>query len=84
MTESDKYSDSYSKNLTHAMVNLFYFTTAYLPTQNFLINAVGIHDATPALTGCAIAGTSTSIGFLAAQTTLNAIYPDGKLWNDGK
>lgn len=58
--------------------------TAYLPTQNFLINAVGIHDATPALTGCAIAGTSTSLGFLSAQTTMNAIYPAGKLWNDGK
>jgi len=58
--------------------------TAYLPAQNFLINAVGIHDVTPALTGCVIAGSSTSLGFLSAQTTLNAIYPAGKLWNDGK
>merc|ERR1712085_218101 len=37
--------------------------TAYLPTQNFLIHTVGIHEATPALTGCVIAGTSTSLGF---------------------
>jgi len=58
--------------------------TAYLPAQNFLINAVGIHDTTPALAGCVIAGTSTSLGFLSAQSTLNAIYPSGKLWNDGK
>jgi len=58
--------------------------TAYLPTQNFLINAVGIHDTTPALAGCAIAGTSTSLGFFCSQATLNAIYPAGKLWNDGK
>lgn len=58
--------------------------TAYLPTQNFLINAVGIHDATSAFGGCTLAGTSTSLGFLSAQTTLNAVYPAGKLWNDGK
>ncbi|KAL7534897.1 hypothetical protein ACHAXR_008911 [Thalassiosira sp. AJA248-18] len=58
--------------------------TAYLPTQNFLINAVGINDATPAIAGCAIAGSSTSLGFLTAQTPLNALYPSGKLWNDGK
>ncbi|KAL9182087.1 hypothetical protein ACHAXT_012430 [Thalassiosira profunda] len=58
--------------------------TGYLPAQNFLINAVGIHDTTPALAGCAIAGTSTSLGFLTAQTTMNTIYPAGKLWNDGK
>lgn len=58
--------------------------TAYLPTQNFLLDVVGIHDTTPQLLGCAIAGTSTSLGFVAAQSTLNVIYPAGKLWNDGK
>jgi hypothetical protein len=58
--------------------------TAYLPAQNFLFDVVGIHDTTPQLMGCAIAGTSTGLGFVAAQTTLNAIYPAGKLWNDGK
>lgn len=57
---------------------------AYLPTQNFLLPVVGIHDTTPALVGCALAGTSTSLGFTAAQTTLNLIYPKDKLWNDGK
>lgn len=56
--------------------------TAYLPAQNFLINIVGIHDAVPAVTGCVIAGTSTSLGFTCAQSTLNVIYPAGKLWND--
>jgi hypothetical protein len=56
----------------------------YLPSQNFLIGAVGIHDTTPALMGCTIAGSSTSLGFLTAQSTLNAIYPTGRLWNDGK
>ena len=55
---------------------------AYLPSQNFLINVVGIHDATPALAGCAIAGASTSLGFMSAQTALNVVYPAGKLWND--
>lgn len=55
---------------------------AYLPTQNFLIDVVGIQDGTPDLTGCVIAGSSTGLGFLAAQSTFNVIYPAGKLWND--
>lgn len=55
---------------------------AYLPEQNFLIKAVGIADGTPDLTGCAIAGTSTSLGFVSAQTALNMIYPAKKCWND--
>lgn len=55
---------------------------AYLPQQNFLIDVVGIKDGTPDLVGCAIAGTSTSLGFVAAQSGLNAIFPAGKCWND--
>jgi len=55
---------------------------AYLPDQNFLIDIVGIQDGTPDLTGCAIAGTSTGLGFLAAQTPMNMIFPSGKCWND--
>uniref|UniRef100_A0A7S2YG15 Uncharacterized protein n=1 Tax=Entomoneis paludosa TaxID=265537 RepID=A0A7S2YG15_9STRA len=55
---------------------------AYLPAQNWLIGAVGIQDGTPDLVGSAIAGTSTSMGFVAAQSTLNAVYPAGKCWND--
>jgi len=55
---------------------------AYLPQQNFLINVVGIKDGTPDLVGCAIAGTSTSLGFVAAQSGLNMIFPAGKCWND--
>jgi hypothetical protein len=55
---------------------------AYLPDQNFLINIVGIQDGTPNLVGCAIAGTSTSLGFMTAQSALNLAYPTGKCWND--
>jgi hypothetical protein len=55
---------------------------AYLPDQNFLIDFVGIQDGTPDLTGCAIAGASTSLGFLSAQSGMNMIYPVGKCWND--
>ena len=55
---------------------------AYLPDQNFLINVVGIQDGTPDLVGCAIAGTSTSLGFCTAQTAMNVVYPTGKCWND--
>jgi hypothetical protein len=55
---------------------------AYLPDQNFLINFVGIPDGTPDLVGCAIAGTSTGMGFLTSQSVFNVIYPTGKCWND--
>mmetsp|Transcript_22646 Transcript_22646/g.53584 ORF Transcript_22646/g.53584 Transcript_22646/m.53584 type:complete len:318 (+) Transcript_22646:2553-3506(+) len=55
---------------------------AYLPDQNFLLPVVGIQDGTPDLVGCAIAGSSTSLGFLTAQSAFNVIYPAGKCWND--
>ena len=55
---------------------------AYLPEQNFLIKVVGIQDGTPDLVGCAIAGSSTSLGFVSAQSALNMIYPAKKCWND--
>lgn len=54
----------------------------YLPDQNFLIDIVGIQAGTPDLTGCAIAGTSTGLGFVSAQSAFNVIYPTGKCWND--
>mmetsp|Transcript_15122 Transcript_15122/g.18430 ORF Transcript_15122/g.18430 Transcript_15122/m.18430 type:complete len:299 (+) Transcript_15122:147-1043(+) len=54
----------------------------YLPDQNFLIDIVGISENTPDIVGCAIAGSSTALGFGAAQTGLNLIYPTGKSWND--
>lgn len=55
---------------------------AYLPDQNFLINIVGIKAGTPDLVGCAIAGSSTSLGFMTAQSGFNFIFPAGKCWND--
>jgi hypothetical protein len=54
----------------------------YLPDQNFLINVVGIPDGTPDLAGCAIAGSSTALGFVACQSGFNVIFPAGKCWND--
>lgn len=55
---------------------------AYLPDQNFLIGVVGIKEGTPDLVGCAIAGSSTSLGFVTTQSVFNVIYPAGKCWND--
>mmetsp|Transcript_11137 Transcript_11137/g.23476 ORF Transcript_11137/g.23476 Transcript_11137/m.23476 type:complete len:290 (-) Transcript_11137:81-950(-) len=55
---------------------------SYLPSQNFLVGAVGIQDGTPDLVGCAIAGTSTSLGFVTAQSGMNMVFPKGKCWND--
>ena len=54
----------------------------YLPDQNFLIGALGIQDGTPDLVGCAIAGTSTALGFCTAQSAMNVVYPTGRCWND--
>ena len=55
---------------------------AYLPDQNFLIHLVGIQDGTSDLVGCALAGTSTAMGFFTSQSVFNVIYPTGKCWND--
>jgi hypothetical protein len=55
---------------------------SYLPDQNFLIDIVGIHGTTPDLMGCAIAGSSTSLGFGVAQSFMNVTYPKDKCWND--
>jgi hypothetical protein len=56
--------------------------TAYLPDQNFLIHLVGIQEGTSDIVASTLAGSSTSLGFLSAQTTMNLIYPRGKCWND--
>lgn len=55
---------------------------AYLPSENFLIDLVGIKDGTPDLLGCAIAGTSTAMGFGVTQSAFNVAFPKGKCWND--
>jgi hypothetical protein len=55
---------------------------AYLPEQNFLISIVGIQPGISDVTGCAIAGSSTGMGFLAAQSTMNMAFPAGKCWVD--
>jgi len=55
---------------------------AYLPDQNFLIDVVGIKAGTPDLMGCAIAGSSTSLGFATTQSVFNTVYPVNKCWND--
>ena len=54
----------------------------YLPSQNFLIGAVGIPEGTGNLAGCAIAGSSTALGFVSCQTAFNMAYPKNKCWID--
>lgn len=54
----------------------------YLPSQNWLIGAVGITESTSNLAGCAIAGSSTALGFTACQTVQNVLYPKEKNWLD--
>jgi hypothetical protein len=54
----------------------------YLPTENFLIDVVGITENTPDLTGCAIAGTSTALGFNVAQLPQNLAVKQGNNWTD--
>ncbi|GMI49482.1 hypothetical protein ScalyP_jg222 [Parmales sp. scaly parma] len=54
----------------------------YLPSQNFLIDVVGIGEGTGDLVGCAIAGSSTALEFLTCQSAFNLGYPSRKCWND--
>lgn len=55
---------------------------AYKPTENFLIDQLGIQDSATDIEGCVTAGTSTAVGFLAAQTVENIIYPKNTCWLD--
>jgi len=56
---------------------------AYLGGEgNFLRPVVGIEDVDPDLVGIVKAGTSTSIGFAAAQSIQNITYKQGEAWCD--
>jgi len=50
--------------------------------QNWLRSVVGIEEGTADLTGMAIAGSSTAIGFTAMQSVQNVAYQPGKNWVD--
>jgi len=50
--------------------------------ENWLRPIVGIEDGTPDLTGMAIAGGSTALGFSGAQMVQNLTVPSGKNWVD--
>mmetsp|Transcript_17017 Transcript_17017/g.64885 ORF Transcript_17017/g.64885 Transcript_17017/m.64885 type:complete len:269 (-) Transcript_17017:341-1147(-) len=56
--------------------------TAYRLSENWLSSTVGIYDKHTVLEACALAGTSTSLGFLAAQTPHNLSVPTGRSWQD--
>lgn len=88
---SEVHEPTYKNSQTDAWLSLsiggatgFFVGTdaAYLPNQNFLIDIVGITDSTPDIMGCAIAGSSTSLGFMSAQMAQNTIIPKGKCWAD--
>jgi hypothetical protein len=49
---------------------------------NFLRPVIGVEASTDALTGCIKAGSSTALGFAAAQSVQNATLPAGKNWID--
>lgn len=50
--------------------------------DNTLRGFVGIEDGTATLTGMAIAGKSTAVGFLGVQAGMNAFLPAGRNWLD--
>jgi len=57
--------------------------TAYLAgSGNFLRPVVGIEALDADLVGCVKAGSSTALGFLAAQSLQNITYAKGQAWND--
>ena len=49
---------------------------------NWLRPVVGVEDGMADLVGCALAGTSTGLGFAALQTGENVLVPRGKNWVD--
>ena len=57
--------------------------TEYLSGEgNFLRPVIGIEDSDGDVTGCIKAGSSTALGFAAAQTFQNITYPAEKCWLD--
>lgn len=54
----------------------------YLPAENVLMPLVGISDSATVVQGAALAGASTSLGFVTAQSAMNLTVPAGKSWND--
>jgi len=76
--------DDASLSISIGSATAFFVGTdaAYLPAQNFLINVVGIPEGTGDLAGCAIAGSSTALGFTTCQTGMNLAYPKDKCWID--
>ncbi|KAJ1444639.1 hypothetical protein M885DRAFT_552406 [Pelagophyceae sp. CCMP2097] len=57
--------------------------TAYLGGEgNFLRPLVGVEAVDSAVTGCLKAGTSTAVGFIAAQSVQNITYPKSQAWLD--
>ena len=56
---------------------------AYLGGEgNFLRPIVGVEPDMSQLVGCTRAGTSTAIGFAAAQSVENVVWTKGKNWID--
>jgi hypothetical protein len=56
---------------------------AYLGGEgNFLRPLVGVEPDMSQIEGCVRAGTSTAIGFAAAQSAENVVWSKGKNWTD--
>lgn len=49
---------------------------------NWMGSAIGIQDTYSPLLSCAVAGTSTMLGFSVIQTGENLVYPKDKCWVD--
>lgn len=60
---------------------MFVGTDVSMP-DNLLRGFVGIEDSASTLTGMAIAGKSTAVGFAAVQSGMNAFLPAGRNWLD--
>ncbi len=54
----------------------------YHVDENFLVGIVGIQPGTPDLLGCALAGSSTTLGFCGSMAVMNFAVKEGKNWTD--
>jgi hypothetical protein len=65
-----------------AATAFFVGTDVSFGAANWLAGLVGITSSMPSAIGCAVAGISTSLGFMAAQFLMAVGLPRGKCWID--
>mmetsp|Transcript_16382 Transcript_16382/g.24787 ORF Transcript_16382/g.24787 Transcript_16382/m.24787 type:complete len:285 (-) Transcript_16382:182-1036(-) len=79
----DNSRSDFALSLTIGAATAFFVgTDVSMGDSNFLLSLVGIQSDFSMLKGALLAGLSTALGFSAAQTVFNIVFPPGKCWID--